>query len=106
MKFNLIEAIKSVKDEDLKDGKGKPFLYRDAIYIALNSQTKDEVIPAEEKAKIFQLSLKIYKDKEADLTDDERVLIKERAGKILDAISYGRILELFEEKKEITSKPK
>lgn len=98
MKVNVTNPILSVKNEPIKDSKEEPFTYQDAIYIALNNQQQNEVLTAEDKTKIFQLSIKLYSGSEVDFTDTERVLIKERAGKILDPLSYGRILELFEEK--------
>lgn len=97
MKINLLDVPKDYEGKDIVDSKKKTLTYRDIFSTALNSQLANEIMGAEEKAKIFQLSLKLYKDNEVDLTLDEKVLIKTRASKIWNPLVYGRICEILEE---------
>lgn len=105
MKINLSETIKSYDGKDLI-GEGKtPIILRDLIVTALNNVTREEILIAEQKAKIYQLSVKLYSNKEVDLTLDDRSFIKERAGKVLLPLAYGRICEILEgENKDIVDK--
>jgi hypothetical protein len=48
------------------------------------------------EAKFFQLSVKLYKDKEIDLTVDEAALIKERVRVTYGPLVYGRVCELLD----------
>lgn len=67
-----------------------------AAMMALNGQDPNETIGAELKAKLFALTLKFYKGKKIKLTSEERVLLKERAGKTLSALAFGRLCEWVE----------
>jgi ABC-type phosphate transport system substrate-binding protein len=99
MKIKVEDKILDYEGKEvLKDDK-TAFTVRDAISIALNGQLRDENITAEQKNKIFQISIKIWSNKEVDLTVDDRAFIKERAGKLLSALVYGRLSEILEEKK-------
>ena len=107
MKILVTQSIKSYNGEDVKDQDGKPLTVRDAIAVALNNYTQGETPTAEQKNKAFQISLKLYANKEVDLTLDDRAFIKERAGKISGSLIYGRICELLEgEDKEKESEKK
>ena len=99
MKIKLEDKILDYqKKEILSDGKN-PLLIRDIISASLNNTTQDERLTSEQKNKIFQLSVKVWSDKEVDFTLDDRHFIKERAGKILNPLMYGRLCEILEEKK-------
>jgi len=71
--------------------------FRSMCIMALNTVADEERMGAEAKAKCYQLSLKFFKKgKEVDLTVDEATFIKERAGKILSALAYGRLCDWIE----------
>ena len=100
MRINVMEAVKSYDGKNILDEKQEPVSFRTLFYVALNSTLRDEILGAEQKSKIYQLTSKLYKDKEVELTLDERALIKERAAKILEPLSYGRVCDVLEDKKE------
>lgn len=97
MRINVTAAIKNYEGEIIKKD-DKPFTVRDALIIALNSQMEKDIITAEDKAKIYQLSIRIYAGKEVDLTLDDRSFIKKRADKFLSPLVYGRICDILEDK--------
>jgi hypothetical protein len=105
MRINVTQPIldyegKPITTPEFKDGKQsgeRGFTLRDAIVMALNNPVKDETLLAEQKAKIFAITNKVYADKEIKLTVDESAFIKERAGKVdLSALVYGRIVEVLD----------
>jgi hypothetical protein len=65
---------------------------------ALNSQITGETLVAEDKAQIYYLSVKLFRNKEVELTKSDQKFILDRIGKIYPPIIYGRIMDLFEEK--------
>jgi len=78
----------------------EPELLRNYLAVALNSaaQGENEVFTPEQKAKIYELTTKLYKKKEVDLTLDDRSFLKERVGKVYGPLVYGRICDILEEK--------
>lgn len=95
--------LKNEKGEFVyEDGKQvfhlKPLTYRVIFSIALNTWLKDEQPTAEDKGKIYQLSTKIYSSDEPDFTVDDLAFIKERVGKVHNALIYGRVSDLLEPK--------
>ena len=71
----------------------EPELLRNYLAVALNNaaQSENEVFTPEQKAKIYELTTKLYKRKEVDLTLDDLSFLKERAGKVYGPLIYGRI---------------
>ena len=99
MKINVETKILDYEGKKIPKDEKTSLTIRDAISIAINSQLREEIITTEQKNKIFQISVKLWTKKEIDLTVDDRAFIKERAGKILTALLYGRLSEMLEEKK-------
>lgn len=101
MRINVLNVVKDYEGKDITEGPKKtPVTYRAIFSGALNSMEEREIIPAEQKAQIFALSLKLFKSKEVDLTVEERTLIKERTAKFYTPLVYGRVSEALEESKE------
>ena len=100
MKITTNQVLKDYEGKDIIEesakGEKRTITIRDVFSVALNTQTKDEVITAEEKAKVFQISTKLYTGNEVDLTVDQLSLIKERVGKIYNPLVYGRVCELID----------
>jgi hypothetical protein len=78
----------------------EPELLRNYLAVALNNaaQSENEIFTPEQKAKIYELTTKLYKRKEVDLTLDDRSFLKERVGKVYGPLIYGRICDILEEK--------
>ena len=76
--------------------KTEPLVLRKVFATAINAQMPQEVIPAEEKAKIYGLSVKIYQNHEVNLTSDDVTFIKTKVGKVYGALIYGKICDLFD----------
>ena len=105
MRINTLGTIKNYEGKDVlsepqPNKKQEPVTLRDIFTNALNSQSQNEIIPAEKKAKIYQLTTKLYKSKEVDLTSSEIVLIEEQVAKFYNAMVYGRVLEALGDFKE------
>lgn len=96
MKIKLLNVLKDYENKDLEKD-NKAFIVRDAFIIALNSQMPNEVITAEDKSRIYQISIKLFKGSEVDLSLDERSFIKKRADKFLSPLVYGRVCEILED---------
>src|SRR4029453_19240298 len=67
----------------------EPELLRNYLAVALNNaaQGENEAFTPEQKAKIYELTTKLYNNKEVDLTLDDRWFLKERVGKV-----YGPLI--------------
>lgn len=109
MKINVVGTVKGYDGNDLFNNtinsKGesskKPLIYRDILSTVLNSVLPNEVFTVDQKAKLFQLSVKIYASDEVDLSIEEAFLIKSRAEKVYNSpLFYGRICALFDDKVE------
>ncbi len=103
MRLKVTDPVKDYEDKPMltSDDGGKTtreFTYREAIVTALNAVDRDEVMPPETKAKVYLITTKLYAKKEVDLTLSELTLIKERAGKILTPVVYGRLIEIIDPK--------
>jgi len=111
MKINIRDTVKDYKGEDMmtaekEGGKERKMTTRDALNAVVNGvevtqQGQQALISAEDKAKIFQLSSKLWNvSKEIDLSVEELAFIKDRAGKVanITPLVYGRVVDLLENK--------
>lgn len=106
MRINLREVLKDYEGKEVKDPKGDLFTVGDTIGLSLNTWLQEELPTAEDKGKVYQLSLKTYGHKESDFTVNELAFIKERVGKVCSALIYGRICDLFDKPTPVTESPK
>lgn len=95
MKINLLAEIKDYRDKTIEKSS-----IRDLIVTSLNSFAPDENPKAEEKNKCFSLSVKACSVGEVDLSIEDRVFIKKRAGKILMPMHYGRLCGVLDDPKK------
>jgi len=111
MKINIRDTVKDYKGEDMmtaekEGGKERKMTTRDALNAVVNGvevtqQGQQALISAEDKAKIFQLSSKLWNvSKEIDLSVEELAFIKDRAWKVanITPLVYGRVVDLLENK--------
>jgi hypothetical protein len=80
----------------------EPETLRSYFVLSLNnkSRTETEPIGAEEKAKRYQLTTKLYAKNEVDLTIAECALLQERIATIYDSpLIVGRVTDLLEGRK-------
>lgn len=98
MKLDINQKIKNYEGKDIVDESKKPLSLKTIFVTALNSQLKTEILTAENKSKIYQLSLKIYQSKEPDFTVDDLAFIKERVGKFYNPLVYGRVCDIIDVK--------
>lgn len=74
--------------------------FREAMTNSLNGTVPGETLGAEEKARAYALTVKLYAGNEAELTSTEKTFIEERVAKIYTSpVVYGRVLELFGDNK-------
>jgi hypothetical protein len=98
MRIDTRTKVKGYSGEELVEN-GKPVSYLEIFDTALNTNTREELPTAEDKSKRYQLSLKLYKNHDVDLTLDEMVLLKDRVNKIYTSpLVCGQVTELFERK--------
>jgi hypothetical protein len=80
----------------------EPETLRSYLVTALNNKARTETEPtgAEESAKRYQLSTKLYAKNDVDLTLVERTLLLERIGALYGDVPlvYGRICDILEER--------
>jgi hypothetical protein len=80
----------------------EPETLRSYLVTALNNKamTETDAIGAEEAARRYQLSTKLYAKNEVDLTLTERTLLLERIGALYVDVPlvYGRICDILEER--------
>lgn len=98
MTINTNAVLLNYKNEPIiqKDGvEEKELTVKEALTTSLNSTGPGEILTADKKNKIFQLSLKIHANDQLELTVDDAAFIKERVGIIYSAIVYGRICEIL-----------
>ena len=80
----------------------EPETLRSDLVLALNNKARTETEPigAEENAKRYQLTTKLYAKNEVDLTIAECALLQERIAAIYDsALIVGRVTDLLEGRK-------
>lgn len=100
LKINPLQVLKDYEGKPIKAGK-ENYTLRNAITIAINAENEKNRLAAEKKNKAFQISTKMYaSDKQVNLTDDDRVFIKERALIFHSPLITGRITEIFENKEK------
>lgn len=80
----------------LEKNSQEPITIKDVFLTSLNATLGNEMIPAETKNRIYQISIKIYDKKEADFTPEQLTLIKERVGLIYSPMIYGYICEIID----------
>jgi hypothetical protein len=115
MKFNLNTSVLDYEGDVIKQpvppkpgarpepGQPQPeeeLNFRVVINAAINNEAPGQTIAAEQKAKIYQISIKIWKNWKVDFTHDDCAFIKERGALTLNALMLGR-LDDFLEGKEI-----
>jgi hypothetical protein len=113
MRINMNQAIKDYAGKEITQPKRdennqllldennqpiiEPQILRDLLTTALNNVAPNETLTTEQKAKIYQLSLKIWSGKEADFTVDDRAFLKERVNLIfVSPMLCGRICDILE----------
>jgi hypothetical protein len=83
----------------------EPETLRSYLVTALNNKarTETEATGAEESAKRYQLSTKLFAKNEVDLTLPERTLLLERIGALYGDVPlvYGRICDILEEREPV-----
>lgn len=95
MRLKVTETIKDYEGKALPADDGE-LTFRGVFSTALNNAAAGEDIPAEQKGKLFAISVKLFSSSEVNLTSDEVALVKERVGKVLGSpLVYGRVLEFL-----------
>jgi hypothetical protein len=97
----LTQPMRGDNNQPVLDEDGRPVtepqILRDLLTTALNNAAPNETLTAEQKGKIYQLSLKIWSGKEADFTVDDRAFLKERVNLIfVSPMLCGRICDILE----------
>jgi len=106
MKIKVTDTVKSYDGKEVIEN-GQPLLLRTVFDTSLNNTIPGEdAMTSEQKAKAYQLTLKIYANNEVDLTLDDRTLLKERVGKVYNPLVFGRVSDLLEGSDKTTDSKK
>ena len=99
MKFKVTDKILDYDGQAIKETEDQDLNWKRVIHTALNNSTRDEVLTAEIKEKCYQITTKVYKTNEPDLTVSEIAFVLERIGKIYTSpLIIGRSEEYFNKK--------
>ena len=99
MKIDVTQTLKDYEGKEIVGDDKKTLLtLRRVITVALNSMGGGKPIPAEKKAKAYEVFSKCYKGKEADLTVDDRSFINEQVAEFYSPLVVGRVREILEGK--------
>lgn len=91
-----IDVTKQILDYEGNPLDGGTATYRSVISAALNNLEAGEQLLAEQKARMYELSVKIFKSKEVKLSVEEAAFVKERVAKFFNPLVYGRVSDLLE----------
>lgn len=82
---------------DGPDAEPRPLTFRDLAFIALDFLDPGEAMGPEMKGRIFGLTMKFFAPGTIlDLAVEDAALVKDRAGKALNPLAYGRLCEWLE----------
>lgn len=100
MKINTTQTLKSLKGENLKTPSGETFTVGEALGNILTSSETGG------KFKLFTLAHKIANEDSVDVDGADLRLIKDsvESTKVYSALVSGQLLEILEEKKEVSKK--
>lgn len=96
MKVNVLDTIKNYDGSDLVNSEGKAVTLRDVISQACNTVLPSEDLQAEEKTKLFQISMAVHNGEVVNLPVEQVATIKERIGRVYTPLVYGRASELLD----------
>lgn len=98
MKVDVTQVFKTMDGQVMidNDGKGNAVeaTLRMAIVNAVLSPVERE--SGIEKAKKYDLAMRVYKEDEVDLKAEEITLIKERVGEVFPPLIVGQVFNLLE----------
>jgi len=94
--IDLKQTFTNESGKDLSDDKGAVTLGKVIQTALLSPMEDDKNLSGQEKADLFNLWFDKIKDaKEADLTSEDKVLIKERVGKAYAQIIVGQVFKII-----------
>lgn len=97
MRIKLKQPVLNYENKPLTaQNSSETMNFFDVFINALNGQLPNDILTAEVKNRIYQISKKIYKSDEPNFTTEELSLIKERVGKIYAPMIYGRVCDLID----------
>ena len=99
MRINLKNPIRDYEGKPIVpagETAENPLTFFDVFAIALNTAHKEEHLTAEMKNKMYQITTKIYKDKNPNFTPDQLLLIKDRVGLVYSPLIYGRVCAIID----------
>lgn len=100
MKYSVEKAVTDYEGKPLKDG-DREITYRQLIGSLLQNVEQGDT--GEVKGKLFDISTKLYGQKEPEFTAEQIVLINERVGKFGTPLAIGRVKEFLEPKADKTA---
>ncbi len=106
MKIDMTKTIKNLIGVDLENPESKlpkkePLTMKIVCTNSLLTQTQDDQnINGNEKAKRFELAMRVYTEKEIDLDIDELKMIKDLIGKIYGPLVVGRAYQILDPKQK------
>lgn len=91
-----VEILNYESQKIIETENASPLTFFTVFVTSLNSVFNNEIMPAEMKGKIYQITKKLYASNEPDFTPDQIAVLKERVGKCFSPMVYGRVCDLFD----------
>ena len=96
MKLDFDQTLKNLDGLDLQDDEKNPIKLKTICVNALLGGDPREQTPGEEKAKRYDLALRLHKGGEQDVKVEEASLIKKQVGALYPAIIVGPVFSIFD----------
>ncbi len=106
MKIDMTKPIKNLIGVNLENPESKlkkkePFTMRIVCTNSLLTPTQDDKnIDGNEKARRFELAMRVYTEDEIDLNVDELKLIKDLIGRLYSPLVVGRAYQILDPKEK------
>lgn len=98
MKVDVSKILKDYTGEPVKDQNGNPLTLKDVIGVALNNIGANDNPTPEEKAKMFELSVKLYSNNVIEVDAPDITLMNQQVAKLYNPLVMGRVMEALNQK--------
>jgi hypothetical protein len=105
MQIDMKQVIKGYGGEPLIGDGGQPAELRPILINAINTVLQGQELGAEEKSRIYGLSIKLYKGANVTLTADERIYLRGKVMASYGPVVMGRVCEILNLPVETLSEP-
>ena len=95
MKIKMNQAIADLTGKPIKDGEKNLSLGTICANALMLGHAEEKGVTAKEKLHRYDLGLKVYKDEEIDLTDNDIAMLNKVIALAYSPLIYGRVVEML-----------